>query len=383
MKVAPPPQLALAFGGGGARAAYQVGLLRSIAKRFPDLHASVLTGVSAGAINAAHLANHSDGFATSVSQLEAFWRGLTVNHVFRTDFATLSSSMLRWAFRLMSGGKRVPLASPVRGLVDTTPLRKFLFRALEADSSGRLLGIEENLAKGRLSAIEITTTDYATGQSVSWIQGRDVRLWKRPGRASVLAPLTVDHIMASCALPLFFPAVQLGHHWHGDGGIQLTAPLSPALHLGASRIFAFSTRHIPTQAESDRPTTQGYPPPATVIGVLLNAVFLDAFDVNVQAVQRMNTLLAALPSGATTTLRPVDLHLIRPSEDLGVIANEFESELPRSFRFAIRGLGTRETTYAELLATILFQPGYIGRMIELGERDGDKQRDEIDAFLLR
>jgi NTE family protein len=373
--------LGLTFGGGGARAAYQVGVLRSVAKAFPDLRVPVLTGVSAGAINAAHLANRFEPFAESVRQLETLWRGITIDQVFRTDFAALGCNMLRWALRLVSGGKRFPLTSPARGLVDTAPLKAFLSRSLRTDERGVLTGIDENIERGRLSAVGISTTNYATGQSVSWVQGRGIDPWRRPGRMSALAVLTVDHIMASCALPLFFPAVQLGPHWHGDGGVKLTAPLSPALHLGAGRILALSTRYQPAQAEADSVTPQGYPPPATVIGLLFDAIFLDMLDADAHAMQRLNGLVDALPGDVSPDLRRVDLLLIRPSVDLAAIATEYESGLPRSFRFATRGLGTRETKHADLLATVLFQPRYIARMIEIGERDGDSRRDEIEAFL--
>ncbi len=373
-------KLALVLGGGGARAAYQVGFLRSLARAFPDLHFPVLTGVSAGAINAAHLANSPDAFPQSVERLAALWRGITVDQVFRTDLPTLSTTMLRWALRLVLGG--ASLSPPTQGMVDTTPLRRFLQHAL-GSKDGLLCGIDENIRRGRLSAVGITTTNYSDGQSVTWVQGSDIPAWKRPGRQSMLTTLTVDHILASCALPLFFPAIHLGEGWHGDGGIRLTAPLSPAMHLGADRMIAISTQYAASSTVPAPVTTRGYPPPATVIGLLMDAVFLDMLDYDALMTQRFNALLRGHPSARDTGLRPVELLLIRPSLDLGMIANKFEVELPRTFRFATRGLGTRETRRADLLATVLFQPGYINRMIEIGEQDGDRRREEIAAFIGR
>ena len=377
--------LALVFGGGGARAAYQAGFLRGLVRAFPELRPDILSGVSAGAINAAHLAVHPGPIGLAADKLVELWRGVTIDQVFRTDPASVGSLMLRWALRLVSGGS--PAAgSPVRGMVDTEPLRAFLHRNLRAAPDGTLPGVAANIAAGRLDAASVTTTDYATARSISWVHGRQPPpLWRRPGRCGVSATLTVDHVLASCALPLFFPAVRIGDGWHGDGGIQLTAPLSPALHLGARRIIAISTRYLPTRRESDRAaaTMAEYPPPATILGVLLDSIFLDALDHDAAVMHRINALLSRLPASAKTSsgLRPVDLLLVRPSVDLSAVANSYEHELPRFFRFATRGLGTRETRRADLLATLLFQPGYVARMIELGELDAEARRDEIASFL--
>ena len=374
------PLSALVLGGGGARAAYQAGFLRSLARGLPELNFPVLTGVSAGAINAAFLANAHDPLPRAVDQLELLWRGITVDQVFRSDFPALAKNMLHWALRLTTGGSRI--AQPTRGLVDTTPLRHFLKHGYRTDS-GLLHGIEANLQSGRLSAVGITTTNYRTGQSVTWVQGENLRTWERPERSSHPCLLSVDHILASCALPLFFPAVKLGTEWHGDGGVRLTAPLSPALHLRADRMLVISTRHLPVRAPAPPESLQSapYPPPATVLGAVLDSVFLDMLDYDAATLERINRLVRTRPCVSEPDLRPVELHMVRPSEDLGHLANEFERELPRAFRFATRGLGTREAPRADLLATLLFQPKYINRLLEIGARDADAHRDEIAAFL--
>ena len=373
-----PGSLALVLAGGGARAAYQVGFLRSLARHFPKLEFPIVTGVSAGAINAAHLANSREPFPETVRQLTELWEDITIDQVFRTDLPALALTMTRWAVRLVSGG--VNLSPPARGLVDSTPLRRFLERPPDP-SDGPLPGIEENIRRGRLSAVGLTTTNYTNGESITWVQSGALASWERPGRRSVSAHLGIDHIMASCALPLFFPAAKIGHDWHGDGGVRLTAPLSPALHLGARRMIAVSTQYTGRRAGALSQAAHDYPAPATIIGLLLDSVFLDNLDYDALTIQRVNALLEAHPSPQETGFHPVKLLLIRPSQDLGVIANEFESELPRTFRFATRGLGTRETRRADMLATLMFQPGYIRRMIAIGEQDGDRRHDEVAAFL--
>jgi len=373
-----PGKLALVLAGGGARAAYQVGFLRSVAKHFPELEFPVLTGVSAGAINAAHLANSRDPLPESVRQLTALWENITIDQVFRTDLPALAFTMARWAIRLVSGG--ATLSPPAQGLVDTAPLRAFLEKAL-ATEDGSLGGVEDNIRQGRLAAFGLTTTNYTNGESNTWIQGSDLHDWERPGRRSIQASLGIDHIVASCALPLFFPAAKIGADWHGDGGVRLTAPLSPALHLGARRIIAVSTQYAGYRSGAMSQTPHDYPSPATIIGLLLDSVFLDMLDYDALTIERVNALVQSHPKPHESGFHSVKLLLVRPSQDLGVIANEFEADLPRTFRFVTRGLGTRETRRADMLATLMFQPGYIRRMIEIGEADGDHRRDEIAAFL--
>jgi NTE family protein len=193
--------------------------------------------------------------------------------------------------------------------------------------------------------------------------------------------LTLEHILASAALPMFFPAVRIGSEWFGDGGVRLTAPLSPALHLGANRILAISTRYDRSKAETAMPTVPGYPPPAQVLGSLLNAVFLDLIDQDALRLHRINELLERLPADRRDGMRIVDLLVIRPSRDLGRLAAEFEPQLPRAFRFMTRGLGTREQKSPDLLSLLLFQQDYIRRLMEIGARDAEARADALDAFL--
>lgn len=372
-----PTRPALLLAGGGARGAYQVGVLRSLARAFPDLQFPILTGVSAGAINTALLANIPQPFPAAVERLAEHWESLTLEQVFRSDLRALGSNVVRWFFRLMSGGAH--LLPTTRGMVDTSPLRRFLHKVLETED-GVLHGVDENIRSGRLAAVAMMTTRYPTAQSVAWIQGNGVQPWHSKERCGIPATLTVDHIMASSSLPLVFPAARLHNGWHGDGGIRLTAPLSPAVNLGADRIVAISTSIEPGQSEANRPT-EDYPPPATVLSVLLDSVFLDMLDSDAAELRRMNRLIAAHPRSQELGLRRVDALVIRPSQDLSVIATEFENELPRALRHVIRGLGSRETNRSDVIATLLFQPMFIRKMIEIGERDGAQRAEEIGLFL--
>jgi NTE family protein len=371
--------LGIVMSGGGARAAYQVGFMRCVARRFPELRFPYITGVSAGAINAALLASHHGTFFQAVEELSELWGNLTVQDVYRTDTRSLLLNAIKWIRQLGSGG--IGSAKLVKGLVETEPLRQYLTEVLHC-VDGELTGVRYNLDSGRLKALAISTTSYSTGRSVTWIQGRgDVQLWERPGRRPRLATICVDHIMASAALPLFFPAVELDNAWYGDGGIRLIAPLSPAVHLGARRIIAISTRYQPSRAEEEEKAVYGYPPPVQVMGVLLNSIFLDLLDHDAVRLERLNRLIEGMPPEKRGDLSQVRLLTLRPSADLGKMAGKFEADLPRSFRFLTRGLGTKETRSPDFLSLILFDQEYLRALIEMGERDAEARADEIEAFL--
>jgi NTE family protein len=267
-------------------------------------------------------------------------------------------------------------------MVDTEPLRRFLYDALAAEPlSGALSGIAENLASGKLRAIAVTTSSYSAGTSVTWVEGQQIEPWRRSHRVGVSCRLTVEHVMASTSLPLIFPSVVLGSEWHGDGGIRLSAPLSPAVHLGARRILAISTRHQGgVGAAASTPMIDGYPPPAQIAGSLINALFLDLIDADALRLERINELLARAPEAQRDGLQPVKLLLMRPSQDLGALANDYEPRLPRGFRFLTRGLGTRQTRSNDLLSLVMFQPDYLQQLIELGRADAEKRLDELLAF---
>lgn len=371
-------ELGLVMSGGGARAAYQVGCLRALARNFPELSTPIITGVSAGAINAAFLASRPGPLGNRLVELTELWQTLEPERVFQVGSFSLLRNVLRTSAKLASGGL---LTKPhTNAFVDTSPLRKLLEERL-GGPDGRLRGVAENLASGALRALAITTSSYSTGQSITWVDGCDIELWDRAHRKSARAEITVDHIMASSSLPIFFPAVRIGPNWYGDGGIRLTAPLSPAIHLGATRILAISTRYPRSRAEADAAAIHDYPPPAQIIGIIFNAIFLDMFDADALTLERVNRMIECMPPKDRGVFRKVDLLVLRPSRDLGKLANDYESRLPSAFRFMTRGLGTRQTKSNDLLSLLMFQSDYLTRLIEIGEQDAQARMEEIGKFL--
>jgi NTE family protein len=366
---------ALVLTGGGARAAYQVGVLRCIARHLPANEFDVITGVSAGAINAAFLASRNSPLPVVIDELSEVWRTLELKDVIRIDSRSLARNVFGWGTKLISGG--APVTPGVHGLVDTAPLRHLLERLFTPNEKGEVAGIAENIARCHPRAVAVTALDYTTGKTVTWATGCDIEMWTRPLRRSVQETLTVDHIMASSALPLVFPAVRVGKHWHGDGGIRLSAPLSPALHLGATRMLAISTHYAKSESEADEPQIAGYPPPAQILGQLMDAIFLDVMDEDTVRLQRSNEFLRDLPPSVRRGYRPVDFAVIRPSQDIGKLAAEYEPALPRPFRFLTRSLGTRETSNADFMSLFMFVPEYLQRLIEIGEADADANIEAI------
>ena len=371
--------LAIVLDGGGARAAYQVGLLRWLGRKYPHLRLPIITGVSAGAINAVFLAAHPGPLDAAVEELSNLWRTLTVDKVFLADPASLGRSVMHWGLRLLLGGRAV--RPPLRGFVDTAPLRETLAKAFRVDADGEIDGIRRGVIDGRLVALAVMTSSYTTGQTVAWVEGKNLEDWERPFRRSRQTTITVDHVMASAALPLLFPAVELDNAWYGDGGIRLVTPLSPAVHLGANRLLAFSTRYSRSDSEAEQPQVYGYPPPLQIAGQLLNAIFLDDHDRDALTLRRINSLVSLVPPEARQKLRPVDIVLVRPSQDLGKLAGEYEPTLPHSFRYLVRSAGARDTRSPDLLSFLLFQPDYIKRLMDIGEEDGERQAAEIGAWI--
>lgn len=372
----------LLLSGGGARSAYQAGVIRYIAEAFPEAYFPIQTGVSAGAINASVLGTQTGTFEDSAKHLLDSWAGLELDQIVEVE------SELSMLWGLLWDPSQVdespPSSAEVRsthGLLDTTPLWAYLRDRLEAPD-GDLTGVTQNVADGRLQALAVVTTNYATGQTVTWVQGNNFDEWERSDRIGKHTQLTVDHVMASTAIPLVFPAVRLGDAWYGDGGIRLAAPLAPAIHLGADKILAISTRYARSREEADEPVIHGYPPTAQIIGVLMNSIFLDALDQDAHQLHRINRLLDKLPFWRTPrSLRRVEMLCIRPSVDLGRLAHDYEDHIPGSVRLLTTGLGTAETESPDWLSVLLFDPGYIETLLEIGYADARSAHDRIEAFL--
>jgi NTE family protein len=371
--------VAVMLTGGGARAAYQVGLLKGIARHFPDVRFRIVTGVSAGAINAIYLAARQGTLMEKARNLERMWCELNCESIYHFDWKSFVPfrSVLASVMRKKSKWTK---ARP-HAFVDTTPLRDLLCRVLTATPGTPIEGIDENIRNGELSALALMTLDYSTGQTVRWVQGRNFDYFEGPNRRSERTHFTVEHVLASAALPFVFPAVRIGDEWHGDGGIRLAAPLSPAVHLGASRIIAMSTGYQRTAAEAATPLVDGYPPAAQILSQLVNAIFLDAINEDVVRMERMNELLRKMPATERDGLKPIELLVLRPSMDLGKLSGAYEKYLPRNLRLLFRAMGVKETDSPDFISLLLFEPTFTRRIIDLGEADVEARLPEIRAFL--
>lgn len=372
-------KLALVLPGGGARAAYQAGLLRGFAEQFPEVAPRIITGVSAGAVNASFLAGRA---ATSLSQatsdLTDLWHSLEADSIFRLDHPNI----LRVVRHLIRN--KVPMESPARGgILDTTPFYEFLEEHL-GPIDQPIEAIGKAIAEGHLDSLAITATSYTTGESVTWVEGNGVGAWDRPHRRAVRTKIRPEHVLASAALPIFFSAVkvlddQLGEGWYGDGGVRQTAPLSPALKLGANKILAINTRVY--EGLADKPGPIRYPAPTHVLAMLLDAVFLDTIDREATVVERINKLLGKTPRKHWGDFRPVNLFVVRPTRDLAKLAGDFEPILPGTLRLVLRGVGVDASRSPEWLSMLLFDHAYIERLVALGEEDAYAYAEDFEAFM--
>lgn len=377
MPDSPTDATALVLSGGGARAAYQVGFLRWLASHLPELKLPILTGVSAGAINAAYLGSRTEPWSERLENLASMWLELETQDVFEVHPTGLFSKLARNGFSLVSGGYALRKHG---GLVNFDPLKRTLDEKLGAPD-GFLRGVDKNIESGELEALAITAASYTSGRSVTFCQGRDIAGWDRGHRISREVILETRHVLASASLPVFFPAVEIEGRWYGDGGMRLTAPLSPAVRLGANRILAISTRYSPSALELEqREAPDGPPPLAQIAGNLLNTIFLDQFDADALRMARINRLLEGIDESQHDGLRPIQLLVLRPSQDLGKLANEYEARLPKAFRFLTRGTGTLKVRSNDTLSLVMFQPDYIAHLIELGEQDAAANAESILAF---
>jgi NTE family protein len=370
------PVTAVVLSGGGARGAYQVGVLRWIAQQYPELRLPILTGVSAGAINAAFLAGRPEPLPEALELLADVWGNLSTEEILRADVFSLLGNAFKVVMNLGSGGAK--LAPQVRGLVDTSPLERTLNRALNP------AGIADNISRGRLTAVAVSATSYGTGRTVTFVQAEaEIPMWERTRLHSVATKVDVDHVMASSAIPLFFPARSVEGEWYGDGSLRQGSPLAPAVYLGADRILVVSSRYRPGAREMSTRDDDGYPPAAQVLGLMLNSIFLDNLDADAERLERINEIVARVPRERQWLVseRQVKMLVLRPSSDLGRLAAQFEDRLPRGLRYLIRGLGTRRVASPDLLSYLMFEGDYLRELIRLGERDAEKNWLRIKRFL--
>lgn len=374
----------LVLTGGGARAAYQVGVLRGIAelRRFEKFPFEIVTGVSAGAINGVALAAAADeGFEAITERLWTTWEELHVDSVFKTDPVTLLGIGTRWIRDLSLGG--ILGAARANYLLDTRPLREMLEKLIRFDR------VAEHLAAKRLHGVAVSATNYMSGTAVTFFDGdAGIEPWFRSTRIAMRERLTLEHVMASSAIPIFFPPVRMSGSFYGDGCIRLTAPLSPAIHLGADRILAVGIRHFRPHTVTERLNRTIYDERISlvnIVGVLLNAVFLDSLEADHERMERINRACAALSpeqlAAHPDRLRNIPVLAVKPSKDLGSLASEQFERFPRSLRHLLRGLGASTDTGWDLLSYLAFDGAYTRRLLELGRQDAFALKGPLLEFL--
>ncbi|MBI4585702.1 MAG: patatin-like phospholipase family protein [Planctomycetes bacterium] len=376
----------LLLSGGGARAAYQAGVLRHILEvsREPldKIPFEILVGASAGAINLAGLAAHAGSFRAACELMVRHWETLSTQKVFEAKANKIAANVFRWILDLALGGAEKRREPRGKALLDTTPLARLVEGLLPP---GAIAG---HLARGTLEAVAVSATDYDSGAHTVFVQASASRkLWQRYSRIAHYDQITPAHILASCALPILFPAVRIGNSYYGDGSIRNTAPLSPAIHLGASKILAIGVREVLNEPiePSAREREPRYPTAARISGVLFDSIFLDALESDWEQMVRINRLLENLPRAVVddrgAPIQPIEFLYVGPSQKLSDLAFKHRNELPRIIRYLLRGLGAKGKGSGVLYSYILFESAYCRELMELGYRDAQASSEKIQKFL--
>ncbi|MEO8485620.1 MAG: patatin-like phospholipase family protein [Betaproteobacteria bacterium] len=372
-------ETALILSGGGARAAYQVGALRALAKLTPrgrPLPFPILCGTSAGAINAATLAIHADDFRRGVARLIRWWRRVRTADVYRADLATLSRHSMHWLADVLIGR-----AGPAEAasMLDSAPLGRLLRDAIDFSR------VDARIRDGSLHALAINATSYSTGFAITFFAGATTaQPWRRMRREGRRAELGVDHLLASTAIPFVFPAVAIDDDWYMDGSVRQSTPLSPALHLGARRVLVLAVGQFAGQRNA--PTHHpGYPSFAQTAGHALSTIFLDNLGADLERLHQINRLASVTTPDEIARrglkVGHVDAFVLAPSRDVGEIALAFAAQLPGGVRYLLRGFGSTRGTGANLTSYLLFEPGFVRALLALGYADAMARREELEAFL--
>lgn len=385
-----PNTTGLILSGGGARAAYQVGVLAAIERMRREAGEAlgnpfpVISGTSAGAINAAFLASNADRYNLAIEELVGVWRNFQVEQVYRSDVLGMIRSGARWLSLLSLGWLIAQKKIRPKSLLNNDPLSQLLSQRIDLQRLPTLLD------QGHLKALAITASSYSTGEHVTFYDScQAVTPWVRNQRLAQRCSLSHEHLLASSAIPFIFPAMRLdgpqGHAFFGDGSMRQTAPISPAIHLGASKILVVGAGRMlePPKKNESEPT---YPSLAHIAGHALSSIFLDSLAVDVERMQRINQTLELIPEEKrqATHLRPVQLLLIAPSQRLDAIAAKHADALPQTVKSLLKTLGASPNTAQgqgnALVSYLLFESAYTQELMALGEADAQAQKEEIHKF---
>jgi NTE family protein len=366
----------LVLSGGGARGAYQAGVLLGLAEIFYRHGVvnpyDIFTGTSAGAINACYMAAGSDDLARTADRLTKMWGNLRSDEVFKTDVVTIGKIGLKWMEELSLGG--LTGASPGRSLLDTEPLWELI------RSNCEFVKIGDNLQKNHFKALAITAIDYRSSVAITFVEDNlNAKMWRRSKRSAEKSIISVDHVMASSAIPILFPSIKVGESYFGDGCVRNIAPCSPAIHLGAQDLIVIGVRSKNAVIENRILTRP--PSVARVINLLLNTILLDGVEIDVERMDRINEFLNRVPPEHHKDLnfKPVRCLFISPSEDIGAQANKMSNRMPRILRFMLKGLGPLEDAQ-ELISYLLFEEEFTKWLIDLGHKDALSAEESVKAF---
>lgn len=378
-KIDEQKSLGLILPGGGARNAYQVGVLKAVAELLPSNSVSpfpVVTGTSAGSLNAGMIASRSMDYADGMQRLLGMWENLHMDMVVRTDAKSATKTGARWLWSFASGGAG---NSQPDSILDNTPLRSLI------EHHVNLARMRQCIHSGHLKALGITASSYGRGASLTYYEGHDqLEAWERTRRFGIPARLQVDHFMASIAIPVVFPAVNISNEYHGDGSMRESAPLSPALHLGANKLLIISVRNPQNEYDPTTATPQ-YPNLGSIAGYMFDTLFMDRLDSDIERLNRINFALSQSKQHTfrhnDSLLRPVDFLVISPSVDIRDIVARHVKRFPRSMRVLLSGLGAMTKEGRPLTSYLLFDSNFARDLIELGYEDGYAQRTKLQELL--
>ena len=366
-------KVGLVLPGGGARGAYQIGVLKGITEILADRAInpfSVISGTSVGAINASVIASKADSFVDAVDLLNDIWGTFQTNRVYKTDNLTMFKSSLHWLVTLVSGGA---LVKNPKSLLNNSPLRTLLMESINLDH------IRSNIDEGNLESFAITAAGYSSRKSITFFQSNKKNInWEKFRRQGVESKIGTDHLMASVALPLIFPAVKIDNEFFGDGAMRHATPLSPAIRLGAEKLLIITTDNNKKNPDTD---DRDHPSIGEIGGYMLDALFSSGLLSDLERLDRINQIIKHSSNGLISTeskqMKHLDYCIISPSKDINLIAEEHFNEIPYSIKLLLRGLGLRNQSQSELLSFLLFESSFTQELIKLGFQDAIEHKQHI------